>query len=57
MYILNASEQEELIHKLVLTKTLEGGWSRKYQNPVTDENWLEFYVVQVKVDLLVIGCS
>ena len=44
MYILNSSEQKEAIHNLVLTETLDGGWSRKYRNPGTNENWLEFYV-------------
>ncbi len=44
MYILSPSEREEFIRGLVLTETLDDGWSRKYRNPVTGEDWLEIFV-------------
>ena len=44
MYILNQREQEKLVHDFVLLETLDGGWSRKYRNPRTNEHWLEFFI-------------
>ena len=44
MYILDASEQAELIRGLVLIETLDEGWSRIYRNPVTGEKWLQTFV-------------
>ena len=44
MYILNQQEREKLVRELVLLETLDGGWSRKYRNPETNENWLEFFI-------------
>jgi len=44
MYILDSSKQAELISNLVLIETLDSGWSKRYQNPITGEKWLKFFV-------------
>lgn len=42
MYILNPSEQEKRLQRLILIESLDCGWSAAYEEPSTRNRWLLF---------------
>ncbi len=44
MYILKHEEQEKILQKLSLIEVTEGGWTRRYRDPLTGETWTLYYV-------------
>ena len=44
LYILDHEEQQKTLQKLSLIEATEGGWTRKYCDPLTGDIWVLYYV-------------
>jgi hypothetical protein len=43
MYILKQVEQKVLLKRLILTDTLDGGWTRIFIDPISNVGWFLFF--------------